>query len=281
MPLCYFVSDLHGKPHRFEALFASVEAGRPAALFIGGDILPHHLHTGSGEFIGGYFLGGLAALRERMKDAYPRVFVILGNDDGRLDEKALIKAGKDGLVEYVHGRKASFGRWTIYGYAYIPPTPFRLKDWERYDVSRYVDPGSISPEEGARTIPVPEDEARYSTIKEDLEKLAGPGGLENALFLFHAPPYRTKLDRAALDGRMVDHVPLDVHVGSIAIQRFIEERQPLVTMHGHIHESPRITGSWRDRIGRTHLYSAAHDGPELALVSFDPEDPEAAKRDLI
>ena len=281
MPLCHFVSDLHGKPHRFEALFASVEAGRPAVLFIGGDILPHHLHTGFGEFIGGYFLGGLGALRERMKDAYPRVFVILGNDDGRLDEKALIKAGKDGLVEYIHGRKASFGRWTVYGYAYIPPTPFRLKDWERYDVSRYVDPGSISPEEGARTIPVSEDEARYSTIQEDLEKLVGKGDLENALFLFHAPPYKTKLDRADLDGRMVDHVPLDVHVGSIAIQRFIEERGPLVTMHGHIHESPRITGSWRDRIGRTHLFSAAHDGPELALVSFDPEDPEAARRDLI
>ena len=102
MPLCHFVSDLHGKPRRFEALFASVEAGRPAALFIGGDILPHHLHSGSGEFIDNYFLGGLRALRERMKGAYPRVFVILGNDDGRLDEKALVRAGKDGLVEYIH-----------------------------------------------------------------------------------------------------------------------------------------------------------------------------------
>jgi len=30
----------------------------------------------------------------------------------------------------------------------VPPTPFLLKDWEKYDVSAYVDPGCVSPEEG-------------------------------------------------------------------------------------------------------------------------------------
>jgi Icc-related predicted phosphoesterase len=79
----------------------------------------------------------------------------------------------------------------------------------------------------------------------------------------------------------VEHVPLNVHVGSIAVRRFIEERQPLVTLHGHVHESARLTGSWRDRIGRTHLFSAAHDGPELALVRFDLEDPASATRELL
>jgi Icc-related predicted phosphoesterase len=99
--------------------------------------------------------------------------------------------------------------------------------------------------------------------------------------LFHAPPHETSLDRAALDGQIVEHVPLDVHVGSIAIRRFIEERQPLVTLHGHVHESARLSGAWRDRIGRTHVFSAAHDGPELALVRFDLEDPASATRELI
>ena len=76
-------------------------------------------------------------------------------------------------------------------------------------------------------------------------------------------------------------MPLDVHVGSIAIRRFIEDRQPLVTLHGHVHESARLTGSWRDTIGRTHLFSAAHDGPELALVRFDLGDIASATRELI
>ena len=68
---------------------------------------------------------------------------------------------------------------------------------------------------------------------------------------------------------------------SVAIQRFIASRQPLITLHGHIHESTRLTGAWRDRMGNTHAFSAAHDGPELALVRFDPSRPEQASRELV
>jgi Icc-related predicted phosphoesterase len=80
---------------------------------------------------------------------------------------------------------------------------------------------------------------------------------------------------------MIDNTPLDIHAGSIAIRRFIEKRQPLITLHGHIHESTRITGSWRERLGRTWAFSAAHEGAELALVRFDPTEPEKATRALI
>jgi Icc-related predicted phosphoesterase len=128
---------------------------------------------------------------------------------------------------------------------------------------------------------MPEAEARRLTIREDLDALFGDEDAARAIFLCHAPPYRSKLDRAALDGRFVDHAPLDVHIGSIAVSRFIEARQPLIGLHGHVHESARLTGDWRDRIGRTLCLSAAHDGPELALVRFDPADPEAATRELI
>lgn len=40
-----------------------------------------------------------------------------------------------------------------------PISPFLLKDWEHYDVSRYVDLGCISPEDGQRTIDVPFNES--------------------------------------------------------------------------------------------------------------------------
>ena len=170
---------------------------------------------------------------------------------------------------------------SVYGYACVPPTPFRLKDWERYDVSRYVDPGCVSPEEGHRSVAAPEEDVRWGTIADDLERLAGGEPLSSAVLLCHAPPYGSLLDRAALDGRSVDHVPLDPHVGSIAVRRFIEARQPLLTLHGHVHESARLTGAWRDRIGRTVCLSAAHDGDELALVRVDLEAPEGATRELV
>jgi Icc-related predicted phosphoesterase len=65
------------------------------------------------------------------------------------------------------------------------------------------------------------------------------------------------------------------------VRRFIEERKPYLTLHGHVHESARLTGSWSERIGGTLCFSAAHDGPELAAVEFSLKHPEAGKRSLL
>jgi Icc-related predicted phosphoesterase len=284
---CFFVSDLHGKPHRYARLFDRIDAERPSAVLLGGDLLPMAfdrswaLDLGRADFVNDVLGAGFRRLRETLGDDYPRVLLILGNDDPRIEEAAFLQVAATGLWDYIHDRRIRLGDVTAYGYAYVPPTPFQLKDWERYDVSRYVDPGCIAPDEGQHTVPVTANEMRYTTIRKDLERLAGDDDLARAIFLFHSPPYHSKLDRAALDGQMVDHAPIDVHVGSIAIQRFIAERQPMLTLHGHIHESARITGSWRDRSGRTHMFSAAHDGPELALIRFDTDDLDAAGRELL
>jgi Icc-related predicted phosphoesterase len=278
VPSCLFASDLHGRPDRYEKLCAATLRERPAGVFLGGDLLAHYGPRGVGAATLVQIFGDL---RSRMGAGYPEVFVILGNDDPRIEESILVKAEEKGVWTYAHGRAIPFGSYEVLGYANVPPTPFRLKDWERYDVSRYVDPGCVSPEEGAHSVPVSPDEIRYGTIAKDLEALAAGRSLERTIFLFHTAPYRTALDRAGLDGMLVDGVAMDVHVGSIAVRRLIEERQPLVTLHGHVHESARLSGSWRDRIGRTHAFSAAHDGPELALVRFDPDDPEQATRDLL
>ena len=286
MTNCIFVSDLHGSENKFRTLFNLLESSRPEAVFIGGDIMPGLSMVRSGGFKGEDFLLGfivprLEYLRKKLGEEYPRIFIILGNDDGKRIEPAMVETGEKGLWEYIHGRKVKFGKYSIYGYAYVPPTPFRLKDWERYDVSRYVDPGCVSPEEGTLSVSVSKHELRYSTMERDLAMLAGEDDLSAALFLFHSPPYQTSLDRAALDGKMIDHAPLDVHVGSIAIRRFIEQSQPLLTLHGHIHESTRMTGEWSDRIGNTLMFNAAHSGPELSVISFNLENLNRAGRKLI
>ena len=284
---CLFASDLHGRITRYEALLQAIEARRPRAVFLGGDLLPAFGMTladtaAPGDDFQRDFLGvRLAALRQRLGADYPRVFVVLGNDDPRSEEAGLQALETAGLLSYVHGRCLRLDDHAVYGYACVPPTPFTLKDWERYDVSRYVPPGSVSPEEGQRSVPVEPQIIRHGTIQEDLTQLAGDADLARAILILHSPPYDTALDRAALDGKCVEHVPLDVHVGSIAIRRFIEARQPLLTLHGHVHESARLTGTWRQRLGRTWMFSAAHDGPQLALVSFVLENLDAAQRELL
>jgi Icc-related predicted phosphoesterase len=283
----FFVTDLHGRESRFTTLFTEISAHLPDVVFLGGDLLPSGIAAissgnkyGSG-FIFDFLVPELTKLKKTLGNRYPAIFAIMGNDDGKLAEKDMIALQEQGLWNYAHGRGIPCKEYTILGYSYVPPTPFQLKDWERYDVSRYVDVGAVSPEEGFVTVPVSESERRYATIKEDLESLFADRDLSRTCILFHAPPYRTALDRGDLDGHMVDNAPIDVHLGSIAIRRFIESRQPLITLHGHVHESSRLTGAWHDTIGRTHCFNAAHDGPELSLICFDPQHAGDARRVLL
>jgi Icc-related predicted phosphoesterase len=285
MSLWFFVSDLHGHLSRYQKLFQVILAEKPEVVLLGGDLLPDGLSYSRDlpdkGFTHTVLQDGFGALKTHLSSNYPKVLLILGNDDTRAEEIELMQGESLGLWNNLHFRKIELGGFTVYGYACVPPTPFALKDWERYDVSRFVDLGCISPEEGWRSVPVSPQEIRYATIQADLELLTNNSDLSRAIFLFHAPPHQTALDRVALDGRMIDNTPLDIHAGSIAIRRFIEKRQPLITLHGHIHESTRITGSWRERLGRTWAFTAAHDGVELALVRFNPAAPEKATRALI
>lgn len=49
-------------------------------------------------------------------------------------------------------------------------------------------------------------------------------------------------------GTAADEVSPGEHVGSAAVRRFIEERQPLACLTGHIHEAASL-----DRLGSTHV----------------------------
>jgi len=279
---CIFASDLHGKIKRYESLFNILLNETPDAVFLGGDLLPNQftLDSKMGEFIEGKIFSNIKrAINEIGKKI--RFFIILGNDDPRMYESFFKEADRKGLIDYVHNKTVNFAGMFVTGYSYVPPTPFQLKDWEKYDVSQHVDVGATSPEKGIRTIKVSEDKIRYSTITEDLKELTKKAPVEKTIFLFHSPPYNSNLDRAALDDKMVDHAPVDVHVGSIAIQRFIKKKQPLLTLHGHVHESARITGHWKEKFGKTYSFNAAHDGSELALVRFRTNDLDNATRVLI
>jgi uncharacterized protein len=285
LPTCFFATDLHGHTDRYDKLFASIIRDRPTAVFLGGDLFPRlafsAIQSGRIDFVHDYLIPAFTRTRDALGVDYPDIFLIFGNDDPRCEEETFVAAAAEGLWHYIHGQKLLFGDFPIYGLAYVPPTPFVLKDWERYDVSRYVPPGCVSPEEGYRSVPTEESEIKWETIRKDLATLVGEDPLDRAVFLFHTPPCDTPLDRAALDGKTYEHVPLDLHVGSIAVKRFIEEQQPLLTLHGHIHEAARLTGEWKIQIGRTVCINAAHDGAELALVRFDLESPAGATRDLL
>ena len=92
-----------------------------------------------------------------------------------------------------------------------------------------------------------EDEAQLKVRYEAMiSKLKDP---KNAVFNIHVPPYRSGLDEAPeldKDLRPVLAGNSMIPVGSKALREVIEKNQPLLSLHGHIHEGRGTT-----RIGKT------------------------------
>ncbi len=103
------------------------------------------------------------------------------------------------------------------------------------------------------TNPTPWDtfrEAPEAQLKEKIDAVVGQiPDLERAIFNFHAPPYGTGLDEApALDDtlRPMHGGAVMKPVGSTAVRDAINSYQPMLSVHGHIHESRGVK-----RMGRT------------------------------
>lgn len=62
--------------------------------------------------------------------------------------------------------------------------------------------------------------------------------MPSAIFNLHVPPYGYALDLAPeLTKDLVQAADRRIHVGSQAVTRILEKHQPLLGLHGHIHES--------------------------------------------
>jgi uncharacterized protein len=137
------------------------------------------------------------------------------------------------------------------------------------------------------TNPTPWDtfrEAPEDQLAAKIEAIAAQvPDMERTIFNFHAPPYGTGLDDApALDSslRPTHGGAVMKPVGSTAVRDAIKKHQPLLSVHGHIHESRGIK-----RLGRTMAInpgSVYGDGVlQGAIIDLDPKKGKVAKYILV
>jgi uncharacterized protein len=84
-------------------------------------------------------------------------------------------------------------------------------------------------------------------LREMIEQIGAPS--ERLIFNFHCPPHGTALDEAPQlteDLGVVGGGRVLAHVGSTAVRDAIEQVQPVLSLHGHIHEARGAA-----RLGRT------------------------------
>lgn len=181
---------------------------------------------------------------ERLADSGTRAFVIPGNDDpwevdAELASGSSVVACDETVEEIGPHEMASFG--------YSNRTP--------WDTPRELD-----------------EEEIYARLKRLVDQLEEPN---RAILNIHVPPYESSLDTAFEVDEDLHYVmkggrPHEVPTGSPAVRQIIEETQPLLSLHGHIHESKGVT-----KIGRTVAinpgsdYGSGHlDG---CLVHLEPD----------
>jgi Icc-related predicted phosphoesterase len=154
----------------------------------------------------------VALADERLSSAGVPAYVILGNDD--FPELADALRGSDRLTYAEDVIVELPGGFEMLSFGYSTPTP-----WD-------------TPRE------LPEDEMERR-LEERATKLHNP---EHAIFNIHCPPLGTHLDQAP---RLNDELrPLAtpggfelISVGSSAVRSLIERYQPLLGLHGHVHDS--------------------------------------------
>ena len=189
---------------------------------------------------------------------------ILGNDDWKTSGELLGAAGLDRLRD-AHLRVLPFLDGThIAGLASVPITPFVMKDWERWEEGRSSMQVRL---DGFRSVPGGKLAPFDFRGQEESESLAREvSAIEAAIpagarlfCAFHGPPYGTACDQVAPGA----------HVGSRDVRAFLERVQPALSLHGHIHESPQISGKFADRIGRTICVNPGQRmGSALHAVTF-------------
>jgi Icc-related predicted phosphoesterase len=172
----------------------------------------------------------IALADERMAALGIEVHVMAGNDDPWSCDAVLQSATH---VQFSDDRVTLVGGHEMISSSYANPTPWN------------------SPREL-------DEDALYAHLKRLADQVERP---ETAIFNLHVPPHASGLDTAfEIDDQLRivvrDGKPHEMPVGSTAVRQILEEYQPLLSLHGHIHESRGAA-----QIGRT---LALNSGSEYA-----------------
>lgn len=179
---------------------------------------PEQLRTLFAQSMLDVVAGWVQLAEERLAPADTQFVMTPGNDD-EFEVDSVIKASD--YVDAAENEVVRVGNHEMLSVGWSNPTP--------WDTPR---------------------ECSEEKLAERIDRLASEiEDMENAIFNIHVPPFGTGLDDApALDTDLkpVDGGTVMKPVGSTAVRDAILRHQPLLALHGHIHESRGV-----QKLGRT------------------------------
>lgn len=285
----FYTTDLHGSERCFRKFLNAPKVYGVNVLILGGDITGKMLIPIIERYDGSYeaeFMGNKVSVRtnDELKNLMKNItdvgcYPYLCNEDGyhllNTDKSYIDKIFKEQVIKRVeYWIKLAEERISDLGLeVYIMPgnddypevsevlqsSNFVINPEEkivevggRYEMIS-IGFSNITPWKAPREIPEEKLEEKLENLISGLKKVS------ESIFNVHAPPYETPIDLAPLLDNTLKPVLsggqlLMAHAGSIAVRRVIERYQPLLGLHGHIHESRGMV-----RIGRTLCINPGSD----------------------
>lgn len=257
-----YLTDPHGMERHYRSAFTAALDEGADLLLLGGDLCPD-LDPPSAQADWVTRVLGPWFSEFRSAGGCPAVG-IAGNHETETAAAAL--ALIPGL-QLLDRQAISVSGIDLAGFPLCPPAPFPVKDYERLDLRSSPFP-PFSPEayytEGGVTWKVLKREAFFSgrpTLEEELERFSLPRPAQTVL-IAHAPPA----------GGVLDRLYNAIECGSAAIRKYILQWQPMLSLHGHAHESPFLSGHCSQRLGTTLSINPGQDQERPVWAAFDPAD---------
>lgn len=259
-------SDLHCTNSHWTQLVQAVENLRPDVVTVAGDLFPKEDGLlGESNYLEG-ITESLVVLAKLAK-----VVIIPGNDDNTDLLPQLKKWEDDGLCQDVSSEPVALFGYEFVGCPWVKDHPFGYKGWVKPE---FEDDQGIDQFQYGRPCEIKDDQFVYiedykeylkkrSSLYDTLTKQAkAVNNILKSIWLIHGPPKGINLD-VLLNGKCV---------GSQAVTCFIEEVQPMLTLHGHIHESPAVTDCWFNKINKTICINPGQRESQLQYVLLDIVD---------
>ena len=274
MQICY-TSDLHGSLTLYEELGSLLRRERPQLAILGGDMFPDgqesDLAGSQAAFLGEQLLPAVTGWKRDVPGL--QVACLMGNHDWLATEQALRQTDEIALLrmdEIFRCHDMNF-----LGCPLSPPTPHFAKDYERLDQDGdrlpAFDCGNLATVDGTVCEQTTEHCFKQRpSLTTELSHAIQPKS--PWIFVAHVPPYDSQLDRLP---------NVDAPIGSRAVRDFIAARRPLLALHGHVHESPEVTGSYVDTIDGVLCINPGQSRQRLHAVLFDTDDPRGTLRHTV
>jgi Icc-related predicted phosphoesterase len=240
-----YSTDLHGNAWKYKRFLEAARDIKPDVVINGGDMLPNDNNLfRQKEYIS-------CQLNEHFNYFDEKDIPYLcfpGNDDlAAFDKHFEETCRKHSCVRYLAQKIVVIQGYEFMGMNWVVDFPFLLKDRCRKDTGDYKvgyqkGQGVFSREDHFENIPDWKTCIdSLPTLDDELFSLPIPCNRLKTVYVMHMPPANLGLD----------HCMNGDKVGSKAIHAFIKAKQPLLTLHGHIHESPDVSGIWHARLGET------------------------------